>query len=207
MAGITRVSETIPQLREPGTVITLPGTGQLLQLESVIGATIIRNVTKTGQWSGFENEFTESWKARRSLPDMLKGDKFHGRLLDIELVAMDNPIEQLVASEKARSGLSGMGGSDLFGRVVDDAKLVRADRYGYGFHLRAQRQSSVRRSELAPVAADVWYVPKSSTPRVAQLGGIMQRMVRTSAWSNEQFDEHMGKKSTTKRTYEELTLR
>lgn len=199
------MGETISQLREPGTVITLPGTGQLLQLESIIGATIIQNVTRAENWSGFADEFKENWGARPNLPEILKGSKFHGRLLDIELVVMDDPIEQLVASERARRRFPVIGDSDLLGRV-DNAKLARADRLGYGFHLRAQRQSSGRRGQLGPATADVWYVPKASSPRVAQLGGIMQRMVRTSVWSNEQFDEHMGKKSTIKRTYEELTL-
>ncbi|MGB4758436.1 MAG: hypothetical protein WBP26_00060 [Candidatus Saccharimonadales bacterium] len=203
-AGFIDVGETIPELREPGTVITLPGTGQLLQLEHIVGATIVQNVTRIGQWSGFAEEFMDSWKARRSLPEILKGKDFHGRLLDIELVAMDDPIGRLVASERADSGLSGMGGSDMFGKP-DNAKQTWANMFGYGFHARAQRQSSSRRGPLGPIIADLWYVPKSSTPRVAQLGGIMQRMVRIGSWSDEDFTTHIAQESTPKLNYDDFS--
>lgn len=152
----------------PGDIITLAGTHELAAFEDAIADNIAPNRSRA------------AWAGRVSLLNLIRPKGFNGSIINIKLVAMDDPLARI--SDAMSRGWT-LGKRPSSGRLTGKfGHLVES--FFMGFSLLAEATSSGK-GVVGQIQNELWYYPivpmlKGATihqPAADQYGRALNRLI------------------------------
>lgn len=134
---------------EPNSVIRLEDVTQLQEFEEAVIDEVAPDVapTRRGLWTG-----------RVALKDLLRVPKFNGRITDIELAVIEDPVTAL--QDAAADGAQFIGSARTGVSRWSDAHIEFARERALAFDFSATARSS-RQGTVGNINTTLWYVPES----------------------------------------------
>ncbi len=139
MTGVSHEADIF----QPRSVITVDDVTELNDFETLVGDTIIPNMTPTDRIA---------WLGRSALKDLLRPAGFNGRMMNMQLYVMEDPLSQLLTVHER--GLKGVRRSGQ--------RSTELGREAMKLEYRADAKSTGKKA-LHPVTAELYYFPLART--------------------------------------------